>query len=105
MIRVTIDILPGGNEKLARTIGMIEIANRGLVVDGRSDYDIVLKMTPPFKGSLQARWRAGRFSDDDEVTVGEVLGFHRARRGIYDLLFRGLEACGLAERDVGGRGT
>lgn len=104
MIRCTIELLPGGSETQARTIGLIEIANRGHVVDGRSDYDLVLKKCPPFSGALKARWRAGKFADDDEAAVAEVLAFHRTRRGVYDLLFRALEACGLARRDAAGKG-
>lgn len=104
MIRVTIEMLPGGDESRRRVIGLIKIANHGEVrLDGTSDYGVVLTKTPPFSGALKERWRKAKFEDDDEAIVGEVVGFHRTKRGVYDLLYRALEACGLAKRDLAGR--
>lgn len=100
MIRVTIDLLPGGDESRARTIGLIEIANVGGTLD-IGNYAVVLKKTPPFGGALKAAWRRGVLQaghEDEEVLAGEVIGHHRTKRGVYDLLYRALKACGLESR-------
>jgi len=111
MLRCTIEILPGGNESRARVIGLVEIANIGGDVDGLCNYAVTLKKTPPFSGALKAAWKKGVLSeadgainaamaiDDDELTVATVSGFHRVKRGSYDLLFRALKACGLGSRN------
>lgn len=99
MIRCTIEMLPGGDETRKRTIGLVEIANVGGDAE-IGNYHVVLTKTPPFKGALRDRWKAGKFADDDEAIVAEVLGFHRVRRGSYDLLFRALAACGLGARNA-----
>jgi hypothetical protein len=99
MIRCTIEMLPGGDETRKRTIGLVEIANVGgdrLI----GDYQVVLTKTPPFKGALRERWRAGKFVDDEEAIVAKVEGFDRVKRGSYDLLFRALSACGLGARNA-----
>lgn len=110
MIRVRFELLPGGNEEKARTIGLMEICNVGCKLDGTADYAVVLTKTPPFRGALKQAWRKGRVSFDDasidEIQAGEddeafyarVSGHHRTKRGVYDLAFRALEACGLARR-------
>ncbi|MCB1462117.1 MAG: hypothetical protein KDJ90_06755 [Nitratireductor sp.] len=110
MIRVTFELLPGGDAEKARTIGLMEIANIKTLPDGTADYGVVLTRTPPFRGALRAAWRKGalRFDDravngvvageDDETIIAQVSGHHRTRRGVYDLTFRALEACGLARR-------
>lgn len=107
MIRVTFELLPGGDESQARTIGQMEVANIGAHLDGTADYAVVLKKTPPFNGALKAAWKKGRVAYDDRalnaVTAGEdeelitalVEGHHRTQRGVYDLLYRALVACGL----------
>lgn len=101
MIRATLEMIPGGNEARARTIGLVEIANvGGDRIHG--DYVVVLKKTPPFRGALRAAWRRGRLPaapDDFEILSGRVEGFHRQRRGSYDLLYRALRACGLEDRN------
>ncbi len=100
MIRCTIELLPGGDESRARTIGLVEIANVG----GNSEigsYAVVLKKTPPFAGALKAAWKKALFSgthEDSEIIAGRVEGHHRTRRGSYDLLYRALKACGLDSR-------
>jgi len=111
MIRVTFDLLPGGNEHAARTIGIMEIANIQTRLDGTADYAVVMKKTPPFAGALKSAWKKGRVSSDDralnsamagedeELIVGLVNGHHRTRRGVYDLLFRAMKACGLEARN------
>lgn len=100
MIRCTIELLPGGDETRARTIGLVEIANIGGDLTGECSYSVVLKKSPPFAGALKQRWRDGKFTDDDEAITGTVEGFHRVKRGAYDLLFCALRACGLAARNA-----
>lgn len=111
MIRVTFEILPGGDASRARTIGIMEVAHLRQHLDGTADYAVALKKTPPFAGALHAAWKAGRASYGDHalnrVVAGEdealltalVEGHHRTRRGVYDLLFRALQACGLDRRN------
>lgn len=110
MMRVTIEIVPGGVGE-ARTIGVIEFANLTLHADGTSDYAVVLKKTPPFKGALTHAWRKGTVTnsdrhldsvicgEDEELITAFAAGHHRTKRGVYDLLYRGLVACGLATRN------
>ncbi|TGQ19352.1 hypothetical protein [Mesorhizobium sp. M00.F.Ca.ET.217.01.1.1] len=110
MIRVTFDLLPGGNEQRARTIGVMEIANVLTRPDGTADYAVAMKKTPPFSGALRDAWRKGRVTsndaaingaisgEDDEMIVALAEGHHRTRRGVYDLLFRAMRACGLEAR-------
>jgi hypothetical protein len=112
MIRVTFELLPGGDATKARTIGLMEISNLRTHPNGTADYGVVLTKCPPFTGALKAAWRKGRLQADPDgviaqVTEGEdsecmvafVSGHHRTRRGVYDLVFRALRACGLAERN------
>jgi hypothetical protein len=94
MIRCTIELLPGGSESRARTIGLVEITNAGGTAKV-GDYIVVLTKTPPFRGALKAAWRTGRIVvglEDEEIIVGKVEGHHREKRGSYDLLFRALAA-------------
>lgn len=110
MIRVTIELLPGGNEAHARTIGLVEICNIGGTAE-LGEYAVVLKKTPPFAGALKQAWRRGRLVDssgiitealcgeDDEAIVAQGTGHHRTKRGAYDLLYRALRSCGLAARN------
>lgn len=116
MIRVTFDLLPGGSEARARTIGVMEIANVGTHPDGTADYSVIMKKTPPFAGALRQAWKRGRLTaadgsitgaitgEDEEMIVALVEGHHRTRRGVYDLLFRAMRACGLDARNPEGRG-
>lgn len=111
MIRITFELLPGGDASRARTIGLMEIANVQTRLDGTADYAVVLTKTPPFTGALRAAWRRGRLTCDDQVVNGAIAGedeeaivalatgHHRTRRGVYDLLFRALRACGLETRN------
>lgn len=111
MIRVTFEMLPGGSEARARTIGVMEIANIATRLDGTADYIVVLKKTPPFRGALKDAWRKGRLAsadgeingalagEDEDVVVALAAGHHRTQRGVYDLLFRALRACGLDARN------
>lgn len=111
MIRVTFELVPGGNEARRYTIGIMEIANIATRLDGFADYAVALKKTPPFRGALKAAWKTGRVTStdetldaaisgtDDDLIVALVKGHHRTRRGVYDLLFRALRACGLDARN------
>lgn len=111
MIRVTFELLPGGSEDRARTIGIMEVANIATHPDGTADYAIAMKKTPPFTGALKAAWKAGRVqygdralnaviaAEDDEMITALATGHHRTRRGVYDLLFRAMKACGLDRRN------
>lgn len=111
MIRVTFDLLPGGNEDCAKTIGIMEIANILTRPDGTADYAVAMKKTPPFSGALRQAWKRGKLTSDDraingaltgedeEMVVALAAGHHRTRRGVYDLLFRAMRACGLEERN------
>jgi hypothetical protein len=111
MIRVTFELLPGGDESRARRIGLMEIANVKTHLDGTADYAVVMTKTPPFAGAFRAAWRKGRLTCDDATVNGAVAGedetaivalatgHHRTRRGVYDLLYRACLACGLAERN------
>jgi hypothetical protein len=111
MIRVTFELLPGGNEAKARTIGIMEIANIKTYTDGTADYAVAMKKTPPFAGALKAAWKKGRVGsddvalnsvvsgDDDDLITGLATGHHRTRRGVYDLLYRAFIACGLHIRN------
>lgn len=110
MIRVTFDLLPGGRADQARTIGIMEIANIQTYPDGTADYAVAMLKTPPFVGALKAAWRKGKVrgddlvlnsvlqSEDDTLITALVTGHHRTRRGVYDLLYKALRACGLHKR-------
>jgi len=101
MLRCTIEMVPYGDETKAHTLGMVEIANTGGDLT-HGTYKTVLKKTPPFKGALKAAWKKGDLfvgHDDQEIIVGGVEGFHRQNRGVYDLLFLALKACGLDRRN------
>lgn len=111
MIRVTFDLLPGGREDRARTIGVMEIANIRTHTDNTADYAVTMKKTPPFAGALKTAWKRGLLtsdgrvvngvitSEDDELITALVTGHHRQRRGVYDLLYRAMRACGLDKRN------
>lgn len=101
MLRCTIELLPGGDASRARVIGLVEIANDGKGTLDIGHYNVVLKKTPPFRGALEHAWKKGIYAataEDEDVISGRVEGFHRQRRGSYDLLFRALKACGLDKR-------
>ena len=102
MLRCTIELLPGGDEAKAHTLGLVEIANVG-GTEQVGNYRVVLAKTPPFRGALKAAWRKGllqgNYSEDDQGITGVVVGHHRTRRGSYDLLYRALKACGLDKRN------
>ena len=116
MIRCTIELLPGGDATRARAIGLVEIANTAVLPGNFGAYAVVLKKCPPFRGALREAWRRGRLGnddpegpvsravvgEDDEAIIAEISGHHRTRRGVYDLLYRALRACGLEQRNPEG---
>lgn len=111
MIRISFDVLVGGFEDNKRTIGVMEICNIKMNNDGTADYAVVLKKTPPFSGALQLAWKKGVVScndiainnvissEDEDLISTFVNSHHRTKRGIYDLFFRALKACGLDKRN------
>lgn len=111
MLRVTIELLPGGSEVHKRVIGLMEICNLGGDPCGKCAYAVVLKKTEPFAGALKAAWKKGVVSatgdfadsvgrlEDDEIHVEKVEGFDRVKRGSYDLVYLALRACGLDKRN------
>lgn len=111
MIRITFEILPRGDEAKAQTIGVMEVANITTYLDGTADYAVVMKKTPPFRGALTEAWKKGRITssngvvngcidgEDDEAIVALAKGHHRTQRGVYDLLYRAMRACGLDGRN------
>jgi hypothetical protein len=111
MIRVRIEMVPRGDESRAYPLGLIEIANLSVSAENVGEYAVVLKKTAPYTGALQQAWRRGRFSERDgtladvepleteELVVARVGGHHRTRRGVYDLVYRALRACGLEARN------
>lgn len=112
MIRITFELLPGGDARRARTIGLMEISNLRTHPNGLADYGVVLTKCPPFKGALKAAWRKGMLKSDADGVICDVLGgedseamiahvtrHHRTRRGVYDLAYRALRALGLDERN------
>lgn len=111
MIRVTFEIPPGGSADLARTIGVMEICNLKTHADGTADYGVAMKKCPPYRGALREAWRKGRVScneiainavtagDDESLLTAMTSGHHRTKRGVYDLLFRAMVACGLDKRN------
>lgn len=115
MIRCTIELVPGGDSSRARTIGLIEIAKTYTAPGNLASYAVVLKKCPPFNGALIQAWRKSTIvgvtvspgsdhvdgvatGEDDDIIVAGVEGHHRTKRGVYDLLYRALKACGLEGR-------
>lgn len=77
MLRVTIEMVPRGEESKKYHMGTVEIANDGMGTAERGNYKVRLA---GFK-SASSRWR-----------TGAVLDFPRKSRGPYDLLLRALAA-------------
>lgn len=99
MLRVTIELIPYGDENYARPLGIIEIANDGTGDVDNGNYIVALKKTPPWIGALRDVWRKGEFQDSPEIITGKVEGFSRTKRGVYDLLYKALVACGIDKRN------
>lgn len=89
MLRVTIELLPHGDESRKRHLGTMEIANVG-GTPSRGNYRARLSK----RGKPKQLWKEGA-----------VTGFPRKRLGPYDLLYRALMATvgsrnGEKERDA-----
>lgn len=112
MIRITFELLPGGDASRARTIGLMEICNLRTHPNGTADYGVVLTKCPPFAGALKKAWRKGQLKSDEDGVICEVIGgedseamiahvtgHHRSRRGVYDLAYRAMRALGMERRN------
>ena len=77
MVRVTVELCPGGDESKPRHLGTARIANRRVTGD-LADYTVTLSKW----GDPKARWKSGA-----------VLGFNRVTRGPWDLLGAAIAAC------------
>lgn len=111
MLRITFDLLPGGREDRAKTIGVMELANIKTHADNTAEYAIAMKKCVPFRGALKEAWKRGKLtsngviangiiaSEDEALITAFVAGHHREKRGVYDLLFRAMIACGLHTRN------
>jgi len=82
MLRVTIDLIPFGLDKLKKTIGIMEIANTGSGTKTSGNYRFIV-----YKKNSKTAWK-----------TGELLGFKRKRFLAWDLLFKCLENV-LSERE------
>lgn len=77
MIRVTIEVLPGGDASKKRHLGTIDIANDGTGTSEEGNYSV----------------RLSKFGDPNQTWLrGAIRGFDRVKRGPYDLLLQGLLA-------------
>lgn len=109
MLRWTCELIPHGNEAEKRKIACIEIANDGTGGTDQGNYVVILKKSAPFKNTLISNWRKAilwskqdtgeNTKEIDNIIAGKVTGFHRIKRGPYDLLYRALKACGLHQRN------
>lgn len=98
MIRCIIELVPHGIEEAKRQIGLIEIANDGTGNVDTGSYSVALKKTAPYEGALRKNWKNGKLQND-KILYGQFEGFHRKKRGVYDLLYLALKACGLDQRN------
>ena len=77
MIRVTIEMVPKGDESRKRHLGTAIIANDGTGARGRGNYNVRLSR----RGSPDSTWKTAR-----------ITGFRRLQHGAYDLLLLALAA-------------
>ncbi len=83
MLRVTIELVPHGDESRSRVIGIGQIANDGtgnMQIGNYGNYEVVLFKSPEYSKS-PGTWKKG-----------QVKQFDRKRLGPWDLLFRALAA-------------
>jgi hypothetical protein len=80
MLRVTIDLCPGGDTEKARPIGLILIANDGTGTKSMGNYNVALA-------------HEGRhFGKKGTYKKGRVKGFYR-QMSPYHLVLKALKAC------------
>ena len=77
MIRVTIELLPAGNESRKRHLGTVDIANDGTGTRGLGNYNVRLSR----RGNPDSTWKTERIN-----------GFRRLKFGAYELLLLALAA-------------
>lgn len=77
MLRITVELLPLGDETRARHLGTAIIANDATGSRARGNYTVRLSK----RGQPKSVWRRGR-----------VEGFPRQRLGAWDLLYLALRA-------------
>lgn len=88
MIRVTVELLPGGDAGRARHLGTAYIANDGTGTETTGSYSVMLSR----RGMPWSIWKRGR-----------VQGFPRKRLLAWDLLYRALDGTvGHRNRKGGG---
>lgn len=95
MIRVTIELWPGGEESKRSTLGTMDIALDKQASGALGQYDVVLHKHPPY------------FDTEGVYKRGTVERFPRAKDGgpgdlraggPYDLTYWALHACGYDDR-------
>ncbi len=84
MIRITVELLPHGNESRKRHLGTAVIYNTGAGTPARGHYRVRLSR----RGNPDSVWKSG-----------EVINFPRKRLGAWDLLFLALSAA-LGDRTI-----
>lgn len=82
MIRVTVELLPGGYEEGKRTLGVATISN---------DMEDTMQ-TDGSLGSYRVKLSKSGAKVDETWKTGRVTGLPRKRLGGWDLLFRALRA-------------
>lgn len=115
-LRITLSIVPGGQEQRQYTIGNIDICNIGENVDGTCNYAAILQKCEPFGAAFAVADRKAlvaydtrglvvgiRDHDDDDIKVAQIRRHDRVRCDAQDLLYRALGALGYAERHGGGK--
>jgi hypothetical protein len=118
MLRITLSMVPGGDERRQYPIGNIEICNIADNGDGTSNYGVMMQRHGPFgKAHYVAQEKnllicnehgtvvAVCDHEDDDIKVVHVLRHHRKKREAHDLLYRALVSLGHAERNCGDAGS
>ncbi len=85
MLRITVELLPMGDESCKRLLSVAEIANDGTGTLDAGNYVFSISDREQ-RGGV---WRQGT-----------VTGFPRQRLTAWDLLYRVLHGCGMAERNL-----
>lgn len=106
MLRVTIEILPGGDVHSRKTIGSIDIANIFTYENDLADYAVAIKKTPPFGNAMFDAYEAYKIDyekgylryveeyDGPDLTTGKVKKHNRIKESAYTLLRKSLQNLG-----------